>query len=113
MRRGTLGDLARLAVSFLVFQRVDELDSGEEPDSEVMVSDCLHADGGGEMGLAGARSADHHDVVGVGDEVTSMQGVEQRLIGGGVENLARALLDFTTQSSFVVRSESGARLAPT
>ena len=44
-----VGDLARLAVSFLVFQRVDELDSGEEPDSEVMVSDCLHADGGGEM----------------------------------------------------------------
>ena len=77
-----VGDLARLAVSFLVFQRVDELDSGEEPDSEVMVSDGLHADGGGEMGLAGARSADHHDVVGVGDEVTSMQGVEQRLIGG-------------------------------
>ena len=32
-----VGDLARLAVSFLVFQRVDELDSGEEPDSEVMV----------------------------------------------------------------------------
>ena len=65
-----------------VGQRVDELDSGEEPDSEVMVSDGLRADGGGEMGLAGARSGDHHDVVGVGDEVTSMQGVEQRLIGG-------------------------------
>ena len=44
-----VGDLARLAVSFLLFQRVDELDSGEEPDSEAMVSDGLHADGGGEM----------------------------------------------------------------
>ena len=46
-----VGDLARLAVSFLLFQRVDELDSGEAAYSEAMVSDGLHADGGGEMVL--------------------------------------------------------------
>ena len=33
--------------------------------------DRLHADRGGDVGLAGARSADQHDVVGVFDELTA------------------------------------------
>ena len=36
-----VGDLPRLAVGFLLFERVDAFDSGEEPDSEAMVRDCL------------------------------------------------------------------------
>ncbi len=58
-----LGDLAGLALGLFLLQRIDELDGGEEPDLLAVMLDGLNAEGGGEMGLAGAGAADQDDVV--------------------------------------------------
>ena len=59
------GDLSRLSLQLLLFERVDEFDSREEPDALAMALDGLDADGGGEMRLARAGTADQDDVVSV------------------------------------------------
>src|SRR5690606_38448638 len=68
-----VGDLAGLALGFLLLERVDELDGGEEADTLAMMLDRLHAKGGSDMGLAGAWAADKHDVVGVVHELASVE----------------------------------------
>jgi len=50
--------------------------------------DGLDAEGGGDVGLAGARPADEHDIVGARHELASMQLANQgfgNLAGGEVE----------------------------
>ena len=42
------GDLAGLALVLFLFERVDEIDGGEEPDAFAVVLDGLDADRGGE-----------------------------------------------------------------
>ena len=59
-----VGDLPSLTLGFLLFQRVDEFDSGEEPDSEAMVSDGLGRGGG-------QRTADYRTPIGVVDNSKS------------------------------------------
>ena len=68
-----VGELARLAGGLLGLEQVHELDGREEPHSQVVVHDGLHADGGREMRLAGAGAADQHDVVRLLDEVAAVQ----------------------------------------
>ena len=64
----------------LLLERVDQLDGREEADPLVMMLDGLDAEGGRDMGLAGAGAADQHDVVGVVDELAAMQLAHQRLV---------------------------------
>ena len=68
-----IGDLAGLALGLLLLERVDELDGGEEADTLAMMLNRLHAKGGSDMGLAGARAADKHDIVGIAHELASME----------------------------------------
>ena len=42
----------------------------------MVVNDGLHADGGGDVRLAGAGSADEHDVLGIVEELAAIAGVE-------------------------------------
>ena len=48
-------DLSRLSLKLFLFEGVDELDGGEEPDALAVVLDGLDADRRGEMRLARAR----------------------------------------------------------
>ena len=68
-----VGDLTGLALGLLLLKRVDEFDGGEEADTLAMILDRLHATGGGYVGLAGARAADKHGVVGLVHELASME----------------------------------------
>src|SRR5690606_18718954 len=68
-----VGDLAGLALGLLLLERVDEFDGGEEAHALAMMLDRLHAEGGGNMGLTGARAADKHDVIGIAYELASME----------------------------------------
>lgn len=52
-----IGDLTGLALGLLLLERVDEFDGGEEANALAMMLDRLHAEGGGDVGLAGARAA--------------------------------------------------------
>ncbi len=82
-----VGRVARFAVGLFEFQLVDELDGGEAPNPQVVVHDGLHADGGGEMRLAGAGPADEDGVMGVLDEVAAVQRFDERGIDGAVLEL--------------------------
>jgi hypothetical protein len=62
----TVSHRAVLGSGLLGLEVVDQLDGLEEPHAQVMVHDGLHADGGGKMGLAGARAASEYDVVRLG-----------------------------------------------
>src|SRR5690606_10396546 len=75
-----VGDLTSLALSLLLLERVDELDGGEEADTLAMMLDGLHAEGGGDMSLAGARAADKHDVVGILHELASVELAHEGLV---------------------------------
>ena len=55
-------DLPGLALALFRFERVDELDSGEEPDALSVMLDGLDADRRGEMRLARAGPDDQDDV---------------------------------------------------
>ena len=74
------GDLASFALSFLLFEGVDEFDGGEEPDALAVVLDGLDADGRGEMRLARAGTADQDDIVGVLQELAAMKLADERLV---------------------------------
>jgi hypothetical protein len=56
-------DLSLFAGRLLQLQRIDELDGGEEAYSLAMPADCLNTQGGGQMCLAGARSANEDQIV--------------------------------------------------
>src|SRR5690606_36591529 len=75
-----IGDLAGLALGLLLLERVDEFDGGEEADTLAMMLDRLHAEGGGNVGLAGAGAADKHDIVGIVHELASVELAHEGLV---------------------------------
>src|SRR3546814_8023541 len=83
-----IGDLPGLALGFFLFEGVDQLDRREEADPLSMMLDGLNAQCRGDMGLAGARTADQHDIVGDVDKVAAVKLPDQRpiyLAAGKVE----------------------------
>ena len=67
-----IGDLTGLALCFFLLERIDQFDRREEADALSMMFDGLDAQRGCHMALAGARTADQHDIVGDVDEVASI-----------------------------------------
>ena len=51
------GDLPGLSLGLFLFEGVDQLDGGEEADLATVMFDGLNAEGGCDMGFAGARAA--------------------------------------------------------
>ena len=66
-------DLAGFALKLLLFESVDEFDGGEEPDALAVMLDGLDADRRGEMRFARAGAADQDDIVGVFQELASVE----------------------------------------
>src|SRR5271168_4047036 len=73
-------DLAGFALKLLLFESVDELDGGEEPDALAVMLDGLDADRRGEVRLPRAGAADQDDVMGVFQELASVELAQQRLV---------------------------------
>jgi hypothetical protein len=73
-------DLAGFALKLLLFESVDEFDGGEEPDALAVMLDGLDADRGGEMRLARAGAPDQDDIVGVFQELATMELTCERLV---------------------------------
>src|SRR5271165_2564376 len=73
-------DLAGFALKLLLFESVDEFDGGEEPDALAVMLDGLDADRRGEMRLPRAWAADQDDIVGVFQELASVELAQQRLV---------------------------------
>src|SRR5271163_663532 len=71
------GDLSWLALKLLLFESVDEFDGGEEPDALAVMLDGLDAERRGEMGLPRAGAADQDDIVGVFQELASVELAQQ------------------------------------
>ena len=63
MRSRLAGDAPGLALRLLLLQRVDQIDGRVEAHPLAVTRDAGHADGGRQMRLARARSADQNDVV--------------------------------------------------
>jgi hypothetical protein len=63
-----------------LFKSVDEFDGGEEPDALAVMLDGLDADRRGEMGLPRAGAADQDDIVGVFQELASVELAQQHLV---------------------------------
>jgi hypothetical protein len=57
------GDASSAALGFLLLQRIDQINRGEEAHTFAVTGDSSVADGDGQMGLAGAGAADQHHVV--------------------------------------------------
>lgn len=79
---------------FFLFKRIDQLDGREAPDPLLVMLDGLHADGGSDMGLACAWTADQDDVVGLVEKVAAMQLPHQGLVdfaAGEVEAIEVAI----------------------
>ena len=66
-------DLSRLSLMLFCFERIDEFNSGEEPDAFPVMLDSLNADCRGEMRLARARTANQDGVMGVLQELAAMK----------------------------------------
>jgi hypothetical protein len=63
-----------------LFESVDEFDGGEEADALAMILDRLDADRGSEVRLARAGAADQNDIVGVFQELATMELTCERLV---------------------------------
>src|SRR5437773_9385294 len=74
-----LGDTALPSVAGLGLEPVDEVDYVVKATAGTG-SNAASGNGDGHMGLAGACSADQHDVALLGDEPAASQVVDQRLI---------------------------------
>ena len=74
------GDLTGSPLHFLLLERIDQFNGREEADAFLMMLDGLHADGSGDVGLAGSRSTDQNDVVGLLEEVAAMELTDQRFV---------------------------------
>jgi hypothetical protein len=74
------GDLSWLALKLLLFESVDEFDGGEEADALAMILDRLDADRGSEVRLARVGAADQDDIVGVFQELASVELTRERLV---------------------------------
>jgi hypothetical protein len=59
--------LPDFALGLFLFEQIDQFDGGEEAYLLTVMFDGLDADGGGDMGLAGARAADQDDVSNAGE----------------------------------------------
>jgi hypothetical protein len=66
-------DLPGLALVLFRFERIDEVNGGEEPDALSVMLDGLDTDRRGEMRLAGAGPANQDGVVGVLQELTAVK----------------------------------------
>ena len=62
-----------LALGLFLLQRVNQLDGREEADLSAMMLDGLDTEGGGDMGLAGARTTDQNGVLGTVQERATVQ----------------------------------------
>jgi hypothetical protein len=74
------GDLSWLTLKLLLFESVDEFDGGEEADALAMILDRLDADRGSEVRLARVGAADQDDIVGVFQELASVELTRERLV---------------------------------
>ena len=73
-------DLASFPLALLLFEGVDELDRGKEPNALAVLLDGLDADGRGEVRLARAGAADQDDVVRVFQELATVKLADERLV---------------------------------
>ena len=73
-------NLSAFSLRFLLFECVDEVDSGEEANAFAMLLDGLGAEGRGDVGFASARSPDQNDVVSVFQELAAMKLAHQSLV---------------------------------
>ena len=73
-------DLSWFALQLFLLERVDEFDSGEEPDALAVLLDGLDADRRGEMRLASAGAADQDDVVRIFQELAAMELSHKRFV---------------------------------
>ena len=74
------GELPCLTVMLFLFEGVDEFDGREEPDALAVMLDGLDADSGRQMRLPRSGAADEDDVVGVLQELTSVELAHERLV---------------------------------
>jgi hypothetical protein len=73
-------DLSRLPLKLFLFEGVDELNGGEEPDALAMMFDGLDADRCGKVRLARAGAEDQDDVVSVLQELAAVKLAYERLV---------------------------------
>jgi hypothetical protein len=82
------GQLPSLVGRLFLFQRIDQIDGGEEAYFPAVVLDSLDAKGGGDVAFPGAGPTDQHDVVGAVHEVAAVELTHQSFVdlaGGKVE----------------------------
>ena len=81
-------DLPDLALRLFLFEGVDQFNGGEKANLAAMMLNGLDAEGGRDMGLACAWTADQHDVLRPIQELAAVQGADGGLVdlaGGEVE----------------------------
>lgn len=69
----SLGNLPRLALRLLLFERVDEVDRREEPDLLAVMLDRLDAEGGRDMRFPRPWPADQDDIVSPVDKLAAVE----------------------------------------
>ena len=75
-----IGDLSGSTLCLFLIERIDQFDGREEADALAVVLDGLDADRGGEMRLPRAGAADQDDIVGVFQELASVELTRERLV---------------------------------
>jgi hypothetical protein len=81
-----LGDTTLPSVAGLDLQAVDDVDHVVEATAGTG-PDAASGDSDGQMGLAGAGTADQHGIALLGDEATAGEIIDQRLVDGGALEL--------------------------
>src|SRR5688500_2600681 len=81
-----LGDTTLASVAGLDLQAIDEIDHVVEA-SAGTGPDAVSGNGDGQMGLAGAGTADQYGVALLGDEAAAGEIADQRLVDGGAFEL--------------------------
>ena len=76
-------DASGLALCLLLLQRVDQIHRGVKAHAPAMLGDAGHANGCGQVGLAGARPSHQHHVVRHFCEACLCQRVNQLAVNGG------------------------------
>ncbi len=66
--------LPGLALGLFLFEGVDQVDGRKEADLAAVMFDGLDTESGGDMGLAGSRAADQHDIPGTVHELAAVRG---------------------------------------
>ena len=73
----SVGQPALITVELFLFQRIYEFNGRQEPYPPVMMHDRFHTDGGSDVSLAGAGTANQYDILGLIQECTAVQGSDQ------------------------------------